>query len=238
MRWLLYALGAVAAAALVGAVLFPLSLALKLTDAPITGEPSGRLWDGRVEEAMVAGRALGLVEVRGAFLPLLRGAGRADITVTGAAGRGSATAEVSDGIATLTGIDAVVPVAPYGFEGPFGEPMTGTLRAEGRATLGPEGCREAAMTVSTDAMANAARRLGGQDLTLSGPVACEDGVLVARLAGRTGAGSARALVRLRPGTYTTELTLDPADARAGQALRRYGFRRAPDGYTVVTRGSY
>ena len=238
MRWFLYAVLALLVAGTVGLALFPLSLALSLAGAPVEGTPSGTVWNGRVEDARAEDVDLGVAQVRAHALPLLRGRKLADLSVDGPSGAGSGLIEAAGQEVQATGVDATVPLAPLGLRGPLGAPLTGQVRVAGDAAFTAAGCTRADLAVETDALAGVLERLGQEGFTLSGPATCEGGTLVARLAGRGASGAADATVRLRPGTYLTELTLSPSDPRAGALLARYGFRPAGGAYTLVTRGAY
>ena len=239
MRWLLYALVALVLAGIVGVALFPLSLALQLADAPLTGTPTGTVWNGKVADAALDGTPLGEVRIGARPWPTLIGRPSAALAVAGPRGTGTADVAVADGAVALSAIDAVIPADPYRFQGPFGAPVTGTVAVTGSATLSPTGaCTLADLAIETTVLRDAGARIGQPGPVLSGPAACEDGTLVARLTGRAEAADAAALVRLRPGAYVTELTLVPADPRAGAILTRYGFRRTPEGFTLTTRGTY
>ena len=238
MRWAFYAFAALVIAGIVAVALFPLSLALRLADAPVEGTPSGTVWNGVIEDASANSVALGTVEVGARPWPTLIGRPAARLGIAGPQGTGTTRATVANGV-TLTDIDAVVPAAPYSFAGPFGSALTGDVTVRGDATLAMDGaCRAAALTIETDVLVRAAAQLGQTGPILTGPATCEDGTLVARLTGASPDADAGLLVRLRPGTYVTELTLAPTDPRAGALLRRYGFREGPGGYTLTTRGTY
>lgn len=239
MRWALYALAALILAAIVGAALFPLSLALRLADAPLTGTATGTVWNGKVANAALSGVPLGEVRIGARPWPTLIGRPAAALAVAGLRGTGTAAVSVAGDTVTLTGIDAVIPADPYGLSGPFGAPITGTVAIAGEASVTLSGaCTQADLAIETNVLQDAGARIGQPGPVLIGPAACEDGTLVARLTGRAEAADAAALVRLRPNAYVTELTLVPADPRAGAVLSRYGFRETPSGYTLTTRGTY
>ena len=238
MRWLGWAGAALAAALAIGAWLFPLSLALKIAEAPIEGTPSGTVWNGRVDDAAAQGIPLGAVEVGTRFLPLLTGRIVADLKVEGPSGTGEGTAAADGGVIALSDIDAVLPLAPHQLQGPFGVAMTGHVTVAGDAVFGPAGCLSADLAVRTDALDAGLARLGQAGMALAGPSTCEDGVLVAALTGEGAAGSADLTLRLRPRIYTAEMILSPKDARAGALLTRYGFRPAGGAYTMVSRGTW
>ena len=239
MRWVLYALAALVLAGIVGLALFPLSLALKLADAPLTGTPTGTVWNGKVTDAAANGVPLGEVRIGAHPWPTLIGEPAGSVAVAGPRGTGTANVRAAGQAVALTSIDAVIPADPYGLTGPFGASVTGTVAVQGSATLSPTGkCREADLVIETNVLQDAGARIGQPGPVLTGPATCEDGTLVARLTGRADSADAAAFVRLRPGAYVTELTLTPADPRAGAVLPRYGFRRTPEGYTLTTRGTY
>lgn len=238
MRWLLYALVALLLAGLAAAALFPVSLALRLAGDPLTGTPSGTIWRGRVADAAANGQAIGDVALDTRVWPTLIGRPAASLRVDGPFGAGSVDVVVDGQVTRLTGIDAALVADAFGFDGPLGQPLTGTVRVTGDLAVAGQACREADLSITTDVLVGMAERLGQTGPVLSGPAACEDGALVARLEGTAPDADASALVRIGPGRYVTELALDPAHPRAGAVLSRYGFRRTPEGYTLTTRGTY
>lgn len=238
MRWAFYGLAAFVLAVIVGAALFPLSLALKFSDAPIEGTPSGTVWRGSVSGTVIDGVKLGELGIAAQPLATLTGTPTAALTVDGPAGNGEARVAKRGAALDLTDLSGVFPLAPLGIRGPFGAPMTGNVAVGGHARFDRAGCLSAELMITTDVLRTDLRTLGQEGFDLAGPARCEDGVLVADLAGAGPSGEARLVLRLRPGVYTSELTLQPTDARAAAVLERYGFRTGAGGSTLVTRGTW
>ena len=240
-RLALFAALALAAALAVGAALFPLSLALRLAGAPVTGTPSGTVWNGRIEDAAVQGQPLGLVTLRPRLFPLLGGTLDADVTMDGPLGTGEARVKAKGQRVILLDAAADLDLAATSARDAFGQPLRGRAQVETPSlTLAGGACEAGTLDVTTDLLTQAAAQLGAPALgaPLAGQGACEDGMLVLPLTGRGAAGEAEALLRLGPARYTTALTLTPDDPRAGQVLEAYGFKRSAGGFTLVTRGRY
>ena len=225
----------------VGASLLPLSLALSLSGAQIEGRPSGRVWDGRIEDARAGGLDLGTLTLRPRALPLLTGRLAGAFAIDGPSGTGAGEASARNGVLTLDRYEGTVMLSALGARDAFGQPLGGEAQVSARSLrLTEAGCQAGTLAVTTDALTQTARRLGGfvEGPVLSGQGACEGGVLDLPLTGRGADGEAEARLRLNGRRYTTELILRPGDPRAGRALAAYGFQRTPDGYSVVTRGAF
>ena len=248
-RFLLVALAALLAAASVGAALFPLSLALSLAAVPVSGEPSGRVWNGRIENAVWDGRPLGTVTLRPRLLPLLAGRIEGPVGVDGPAGRGAGVVALRNGEITVREAAGTLSLAALGVEDALGAPLLG--EADWRladVVLTEAGCQAGHVAVRTDALGATAERLRAQfgprlgtelqGPTLEGEGTCRAGVLDLPLTGEAPGLAANARLRLNGRRYLTELSLRPDDARLGRALAAYGFQAAPQGYSLVTRGAF
>ena len=239
--FLLTALGAVLAGLGVGAALFPLSLALSLSGAPLEGEARGRVWNGVIKDARIAGTDLGTVRLRPRLLPLLRGTLAAPFEVDGPSGQGRGAATLSGAAVVLERYDGTLTLSALGARDPFGRPLSGTAEIDARGLhLTEAGCQAGTLTVSTDALTEAARALGAAPAAprLAGEGACADGVLTLPLSGEGPSGRAAVDLRVAGRRYTTEVTLDPTDPRAAQALTALGFQRTANGYNLITRGAF
>ena len=237
---LLSAVAATLAGVGVGAALFPLSLALSLSGQPIEGDARGRVWNGVIENARAEGLDLGTVRLRPRVLALLRGRLAAPFDIDGPAGRGTGAVLLSSD-ALLVDYDGTLGLAALGARDVLGRPLGGTAEIAARGLrLTEAGCQAGTLDVETDALGQTVRALGlpASGPTLSGRGACADGVLMLPLEGRGVDGGAAALIRLNGRRYVTELTLNPSDPRAAEALAAFGFQRTPNGYSVVTRGSF
>ena len=235
------ALAAVAVTVAVGVALFPLSLALRLADASIEGRPSGRVWNGTVEDAQVRGADLGTLHLRPGLLTLLTGSLRGAVSVDGPSGQGAGVLSERGDELTIHTWEGTVSLDAFGAVGPFGRPLGGTadVRVE-EARLTREGCQSGIVEVRTDALLRATQGLGAvlSAPELSGEGTCRDGTLTLPLRGAGPDGTVVAVLRLSANGYLTELTVAPNDPGAGRALAAYGFQRTPDGYSLLTRGAY
>lgn len=225
----------------VGAALAPLSLVLALTDAPIEGRASGRVWDGVIEEARLAGLDLGTLRVRPRLLLLLTGRLSGTVAMDGPAGVGEGRIATMPGGVRLDAFEGRIDLSALGARDAFGQALGGSAEVEATGlVLTRGGCQAGTLVVSTDTLEATARRLGGfvDAPVLSGQGGCAGGVLDLPLAGRSAEMDAAAHVRIVGRRYFTELTLAPRDPRAGVALAAYGFQRTPNGYSLVTRGAF
>jgi hypothetical protein len=224
------------------AATFPLATAIGLAGLPVEGRASGTVWNGRVDGAVIEGAALGTLTIRTEALPLLTGVQTARLSLDGpgvtAAGLVTKRGEMIEA-RDLTG---TVDLGAIGLPSLTGLPFSGDASVvDGAAVLTPKGCAEAALPVTATLRPAAGMPLFADGLTLEGTGRCEDGVLVLPLAGQGQGGSASALLRLTLGVplrYTAELSLRPVDPRAAAALRAYGFREGPGGYSFARRGTF
>ena len=236
-----FALIALFGAALIAALILtaPLRVVLEAAGAERMGlsaqSVSGAVWDGRASDVRWGRFHLGEVRAKAAPLSLLVGAPRVEVQMDG---------EVSgEGALSFSGGDRVVSIAsaraPMETLGPFA-PMTGTLLlSEVEVRLGPEGCRAARGTISTDALRKSAAALFWEGPDLSGPITCaENGAIVAQMSGL--AGSARASVEMRvspEGPFTLQTRIDGLTGPAAAALIGQGFQPDGEGYVRFDEGS-
>ena len=125
---------------------------------------------------------------------------------------------ITDG--RLTGLAGMIDVAVS--EGRFGK-----------------GCESLTGTIRTDAPTrNKARlRWGGPDL--SGPLSCEDGEVIANLAGQDTRTDINAVIRINMGgSYRMEATVTSVDPEAGALLPLFGFQRSGNQYTLTEQGQW
>ena len=235
------AAAALTASALVAAALFPLSLALRIADAPIDGRPSGRVWNGTIDEASLRGVELGTLRLRPSVLALLSGRLRSDVSMNGPAGSGEGVLSPRGGALTVHKWEGRLSLHALGALDPFGRPLRGTAAFEvHEAVLTREGCQSGTVSAATDALQRATNDLASVFAapTLAGTGTCRGGVLMLPLRGEGPAGRVAVDLRLSGGGYVSDLIVSPSDPRAGPFLTRYGFQRTPDGYSLLSRGDY
>ena len=237
----LTATAALAAAAVVASVLFPLSLAMTLADVPIEGRPSGRVWSGRIDGASVRGIDLGTLRLRPRLLPLLAGRLDAEVSLDGPAGEAAGTVTAVGETLTVRDWNGRVALATLDAVDPFGHPLRGTaVIAASDAVLTARGCQSGTVSVTTDALRRAAEASSGllPAPALSGSGTCRNGVLSLPLKGEAPEGVVTADLRLSADGYVAEFTVVPRDRRSGPLLARYGFQRTPAGYSFIVQGGY
>ncbi|MEM9232629.1 MAG: type II secretion system protein N [Pseudomonadota bacterium] len=235
-RWILLFAGTALLAVLVQ---FPLSLALRVSGAPVAADRvTGSVWAGRIEGATVQGYALGDVDVSAKLLPLITGRLVAAVDIEGPIARGHAVVTAQSGSLKFDETEAAVNIAPLALRDAFGAPMSGIvnltadeleLSADGRCLGGRAG-------LSTDTLQRSAVRYGGEGFQLSGEGACQDGVFILPLAGMGPEGSADVTIRVSRAGYQTEVVFVPTDQQLAAALSAYGFERDGGQYSLIQRG--
>lgn len=186
---------------------------------------SGTIWSGRLEGAALGAQPLGDLRARVFFLPLLAGETRLALTGEGAfrglfIRRGQAMA--------VEGLDIRAPVSALG----LAEAGTATLSQATFAFQGPT-CEAASGRARIEGLAGA----GWTAPMLEGPLVCEGGRLVARLAGRDASIDLSATLAFeRTGRWTLDLVARPADPLISAALSAQGFQPGPEGLTYSTTG--
>jgi general secretion pathway protein N len=162
-------------------------------------EASGSLWSGRLKEARLGPAALGDLEARLAFLPLLTGRARIEVERDSAApdrfagafsmGANRRSAESVTGVVPVEGAFGALPIAAL-------ELTDVTVRFRDGACDEAEGLVRAALTATQP----------GLPASLSGPARCDRGALLLPLT--TGAGGEGIALRLfGDGRWTAELRL-------------------------------
>lgn len=186
---------------------------------------SGTIWSGRLEGAALGVQPLGDLRARVFFLPLVAGETRVALTGEGVFGglfirRGDAMA--------VEGLDIRAPISALGLPGAG----TATLS---RAAFGFDGsaCEAASGRARIEGLAGT----GWAAPMLEGPLTCEDGRLVARLAGQDASVDLSAnLAFERSGRWMLDLVARPTDPLISAALSAQGFQPGPDGLTYSTTG--
>lgn len=228
-----------ATALVTGLASLPLAMVAGLAGvAPQAGRISGSVWNGRIEDIVVAGRDVGDARLSLELLPLLTGVATADVTINGGplTGRGKVTLRgrrVSVSDAQLIGDLGGLNVRDL-----FGAPMQGTLDVRAASlTLSDGACEAGTVDVSTDTLIAALTPYGGTGFVLQGSGTCADGVLNLPLSGEGPDGRVAAILRLAPAGYQIDLTIVPMDQRIGMVLAQNGFSNSNGIYRRVQRGS-
>lgn len=226
--------------ALVTAVaLLPLKLVLAVTAVPVQAERvEGTIWNGRIENAWIAGYPVGDVTVAGKALPLLTGRLAAKLRVQGQIADGGAVVAIGPrGHLMFKDADFVVNIAPLQLRDAFDAPMAGTVEVKSpHLVISPDACLAGELSLRTDTLQRSAARYGGEGFFLAGTGGCEAGALVLPLAGAGREGQVKAMIRISQAGYMTELVVEPADQRLVEALQLYGFQQRGKSYSLIQRG--
>ena len=100
-------------------------------------------------------------------------------------------------------------------------------------------CGDTTGTVSTDILARNNALLNWQGPELSGPIRCEDGVLLTTLSGHIPGQSVEATLKVMPsGQYRIRAVINTNQPRAGLFLPLYGFEKKGERYTLVEAGTW
>jgi len=107
------------------------------------------------------------------------------------------------------------------------------LKFEGQSCLSAEG------TVQTDVL----RRNGGTanwvGPDMSGPIRCEDGVIIADMMGNDAEQNIQALIRLSPdNTYRADITVRTSRVEANAILPLFGFSRSGQNFVLTEQGRW
>ena len=216
-------------------VLMPLRLGLAWMGAEERGLSAsavhGAVWRGRLEDASLAGAALGDAKVGLDPLGLFTGGGRLSFALTGPL-TGSGAIQLGRSHLALEGVDLVTPserLAPN-------LPIQGrlTLRAF-EATFRGRTCERAGGEARLDQLRLAAAPAPG--LALTGRPACRGSVLVLPLAGQAEGVDVQAVLSLEAnGTYRLETVVRATRPDFEMVAGLAGFERGIDGYRRVDRG--
>lgn len=217
---------------------FPLALALVIADAPLQAERvTGTIWNGRIENAWIAGYPVGHIDVSAAFWPLLTGKAAADIAVQGPMLQGQGKVSVARQRAAMREAAFAINLSALGVPTAFGPPLDGRVDVQVRdlQLVGTE-CRSADVSLATDALHRAVQPYGLDGMMLAGEGRCADGVFNLPLAGESADGRAEIDLRVAASGYMTELALTPTDPRIGRLLVDVGFQADRGTYRLIERG--
>ncbi len=178
----------------------PLRLVLGAVGGPLAArEARGSVWSGRLMEARIGPAALGDLEARLAFLPLLTGQARIEVERDSAApdrfagsfgfGSSRASAESVTGLVPVEGASGALPVAAL-------ELTDVTVRFRDGACEEAEGLVRASLTATQP----------GLPASLSGAVRCDRGALLLPLTAG-GGGEGIALRIFGDGRWSAELRM-------------------------------
>ena len=183
---------------------------------------SGTIWQGQANVPF--GKSRAPVSFKAAPLKLITGKSFLDFTVknsgfylTGLAGLSQAQdVKINANIAQLPLLDPRI------------RGLQGKIVAEiSEAKLGSGftgACKTITGQVRTDFLKANEATWFWQGPELSGPIRCEDGTIVAQMAGQEGRQSFTAMLRLMPdGVYTAQMDVTTAEPRAAVVLGFYGF---------------
>ena len=208
--------------AVFAAARLPLAAALRLTDGIAARRVEGTVWNGRLEGAILYGRHVGDLHLALAPWPLVLGRLRIDWTLGGGAlaGAGRLT-RMPGGALRIVDSRLAGPVAAL--SPPL--PVAGDFRAEAsEIRFGPEGCRQAAGRLWSDAPARSAGLLDWRGPALEGEIACTGDALALPLGGRDGMTEIDLRLLLRPDRrHAATLGIATDDARLRLSLPALGF---------------
>lgn len=230
----------------VGVVVFLFMLIARLPMALITenaGLPiaydsaAGTLWNGQIRGLTVDGEKVGDAEIGLRFLPLLAGRAEAKVTVDGPGLEGSGNVRASAKNFVLSGAKGTMELSRFGLVDVFGQTLRGDLETDiDRVAFGPEGCREAKLSVRTDAVTQSLGVYARGGLPLEGEGRCDGPDLLIPLAGSNQDATVEAELRLQPdGRYRSKLMVTPERRELGLFLEQAGFRREANGRYVAER---
>lgn len=208
--------------------------------APLTtiAGAEGTLWRGRLIGYAHNGVLIGDIDYRLHALPLILGRLAIDARSARGALDGAARVEISPGAVYLKDVSATFnlgAIRNYTF---FGVRYQGaaTLTAN-RLRLTRTGCVAEAARIATSAFDALARRWSGGAFPMAGPVACQDGALVATLNGEGADGAAELRVSVRPDlSYSLAVDARPRRPDVSRALEFFGFQNAGDGLSYEAAG--
>ncbi|WP_374764939.1 type II secretion system protein N [Yunchengibacter salinarum] len=199
---------------------------------------TGTLWRGRLTGNPDA--PVRLLSVTGAPASLLGLTYRADWTATGPALRGRGTMTAAPGGAlTFRDTDLTLDLSALDLNGPVPVPLSGGLYLSlERAALSASGtCRDITGSVRSDLLRQSGMAPGFDAPVLSGPLRCEDGVVMAPLSGTASGVRITALWRLAPnGETDLRITVPDAPPDLADLLRRAGFRANGPAMDLTLRG--
>ena len=100
-------------------------------------------------------------------------------------------------------------------------------------------CKSAVGQASTDFLSRNAARWQWRGPLLSGPIACEDGDLIANLSGSDDGQTIKADLRIVPdGTYRADISVRTPQPAAGLVLPLYGFENRNGEFRLTEQGKW
>ena len=201
----------------------------------------GFVWRGRVTRLSVDGFDLGEVAFSLNPLSLLTGKIAGFVTIDGAAakGYGGFAYGLVGGDVTLADVDAKFELASIKRYSMFGIPYQGAMRARiTKATWSQSaGCRKAEGEIWTDALSAAARRLAGEGIAFTGPLACDGEDMALRLIGGNAYGEAAISIKVTPQlNYGLQAEVTPARTDTSEGLKAIGFQQNGERLTYEAYG--
>ncbi len=217
---------------------FPAGLAARMADLPARGityeRLSGTIWDGRMTGASYFGQDIGRIDFALRAENLLRLEMEYDVTLEGEAARGRA--RIAAGLDRRVTIEAaaldVIADRIAGLHPLLRQPDGRLEITVASLVLGPDfSCASASGTVRTNVLELAGRTYGWTAPALSGPIACEDGSIVAALEGRSAEAGIAAEGRLfaPQGRYSANVLVSGGDEQVRAMALQFGFVETGEG---------
>lgn len=227
MRIILVLLGVFVFSLLIVARL-PLSLAAShLPDSVSYQGVSGTLWNGRIEGLKVKDETVGDAVLGLRFLPLLTGRAEAGLALEGRRLAGTGAVSVKGDLVVIEDAVGRADLAQFGLVDVFGQIVRGEVTFDiDRVTYSlTQGCRDAALTLRTDALAQSLGVYGGEGLDLEGQGRCAGSDILIPMQAANDDARIDVELRVQPGgRYLSRLAVTPEAPEFGTYLEAAGFK--------------
>ena len=202
------------------------------------GTVRGTIWKGEVRDVAVAGQPVGNASFDITLLPLLAGRVETDLGIDGGGVEGAGTLGFDGKVIIVRDAAGRADLGRFDLADAFGQPLLGDVDATIRNLVFSleEGCRDADLSVRTDAISRSLGVYAGRGFEMAGEGYCDGESLVVPLEGAGDEAAVRAEFRINQrGEYLTRVAIEPKNPDLERFVAGMGLAREGSAY-VIERG--